>query len=354
MVTEILDIEAINALAEEQPAPPAPRYRYIRPLENAANDLVEQIRNPEGRFMFNILPLDIMVRGIGPGDLCMVIGKSHSAKTQMLLNSVANNPQANILWVTPDEVAELVLMKLITMTERIDPVTLEEKLQADDETTMAMVRQVATERFPNLIVVDKTVDAAQIEVALSEACEHWNAPCDLVVYDYLELMPSEGGGHGGVTTNAQALKKIAKDHRVPMAVVHQSSRSGSKRGQGGGMDAMRFGGEAESTFVIECFRKMDDEDTDEYTREQHRHTVTASVVKNKRPPGSKGEVDLFIHENYGNVREIESGDVGTPRENEHRMVRRGGNESQSEMIARLRAERSETPTTAVEPEREQF
>ena len=339
-MSEILDVETIAELAENPPTPPQ-RFRFIRPISSVATDLVEQIRNEEGRFQFGILEVDTMIRGLGPGELCMFTGKSHSAKTQVLLNAVANNPQARILWITPDEVGELVAMKLVAITEQVKPAKLEDDLQNGDEAAAELIDRVVATKFPNLIVVDDTVDADQMNVAITEARAHWGADPDLVVFDYLELMPSDGDSTG-VPSNAKALKALAKDQKVPLVVVHQASRSGGKRGQAAGIDGMRYGGEAESTVVVECFRRMDDESLSEYDRAQQAHVVTVNVAKNKRPPCNKGMIDLYIHPDYGFVRSMKAGDKGTPREFETPSFERTGR-SQSELIDQIRAAREQGP-----------
>ena len=349
-MADILDIDTIQQRTKQPPTQTPPR-RYIRSLGQAAQHLVEQIQNAEGRFMFGIRPVDIMVRGLGPGELCMFTGKSHSAKTQVLLNAVANNPESRVLWVTPDEVAELVLLKLFAMVEHVNPEDLEEKIKDGDQQMIDTLMTFANERFPNFQVVDDTVDQYQLEIAISESTDHWGEPPQLVVFDYLELMPTTDGESTGVVSNARAMKALAKEHEIPIVVVHQASRSGGKRGQAAGIDGMRYGGEAESNFVIECFRKVDDESADEYTRNQQRSVVTVNVAKNKNPPSHKGMVDLFLHPNFGYVREIRDGDVGTPQEFTRPSFTRdtAARESQSQMISRLRAERAATETPSVVP-----
>lgn len=342
-MTGTLTPEQIQQRINQPPpdtAKPKPR-RYIRPLQDIADDLVEQIQNVEGRFEFGILRLDTMIRGLRPGDLCIFTGKSHQGKSQVLLNAVANNPQARILWVTPDEMGELVLMKLMSMVDHIDPQQLEDKLQAKDPDMLERVGSFK-DRFPNFHVVDKTVSAVQLEVAIHEAHDDWGQPPQLVVYDYLELMPTDGEGYGSVTANAQALKAIAKEHAIPMVVVHQASRSGGKRGQSAGIDGMRYGGEAEATVVVECYRKTDDDSLDEYERGQQAHTVSVNVVKNKHPPCHKGEHDFYLHPDFGYMREIQAGDIGTPREHD-RIA------SQGEVIARLAAGHSAHQQTPPPP-----
>ena len=285
--------------------------------------------------MWGIERLDLIMRGIGPGELCYISGKAHSGKTQLLLQSVANNPERRVLWVTPDEVAELVLMKLMALTERRHPSRIEELLRHEDEEASTLLHETA-ERYSNLLVVDQTTTINQMEVALAEAEDHWQAAPDLVVVDFLELIPNDGE-YAGVANISRALKSFGKSANVPLCVVHQGSRTGSKRGQAGGMEGMKYGGETDAIYVVEVYRKRDGFDRSSYQYDECSNTITANVAKNKRPPCHIGEVDLYLHPDYGYIREMRDGDVGTPLANA-RPRRPEGVESQAEMIRRLKTE----------------
>lgn len=64
----------------------------------------------------------------------------------------------------------------------------------------------------------------------------------------------------------------------------------------------------EAIFVLEVFRKREDQDLDAWDRQQHENTVTVSVVKNKRPPCKTGETDLFMDPQTGVIRPLQPSD----------------------------------------------
>jgi len=251
-----------------------------------------------------------MMRGIGRGELCIVTGRAHSSKTQLLLNSVVNNPTKRVLWITPDEMAELVLIKLVTMVHELDPIELEKAVKLKDQSAIDTLHEFASTSMPNLMVVDRTPTVVQMGVALTEAENAWGAPADLVVFDFLELLPGDGDARG-VQRKADELKRFGKERDVPLAVVHQTGRAGD-RGRAAGMDAMKYGGEQQAMFVLEVFRKREDQTETENYRETHANTATVNVAKNKRPPSATGVVDLFLDPRFGTMREMQDGDVGTP------------------------------------------
>lgn len=260
--------------------------------------------------MLGYRDLDAMIRGFGRGELAYITGRAHSGKTQLLVQAIANNPERRVLFFTPDEVAELILTKLVSISYGVNAEEIEARVKAGDAEASAMVRRVANEEFSNLLVIDDSLSFADMTEAVNEAEQMWGGGIDAVIIDFLELLPGEGE-HSGVVTKSQTLKRWTKTIDAPVICLHQASRSSGSRGQSAGMDAMRYGGETEALYVIEVFRKREDKDLDGWDRARHENTLTASVVKNKRPPCKTGEVDLFIHPTTGQVRTLRDEDMAT-------------------------------------------
>ncbi len=286
---------------------PTPVYRHIRPFKQAAENLVQFLQNKDGRWMFGVKELDAMIRGVGRGELMYVTGRAHSGKTQLVLQSIANNPDARVLLFTPDEVAELVLSKLVSMTHDIDGEELEQRIKQGDPEIVTLVNSIAEDTYANLLVIDDSLTFDQMTTALNEAEDFWGGPADVVIIDFLELLPGDGE-HGGVTAKSQELKRWTKNAGVPMVCLHQSSRSGGPRGQAAGMSGMRYGGETEAIFVVEVFRKREDVSLDDDDKARHQNTISFNVAKNKRPPSLTGEYDLHIHPRTGRVRSLNPGE----------------------------------------------
>ncbi len=285
------------------------RYRYVKPLTSAADGLIEYMSNPEGRFMTGITELDAMTRGFGRAELAMVTGRAHSGKTQILLNAIVNNPTKRIVLFTPDEVSELVLSKLVSIKHGINAEDVEKRVKAGDQQVIDLVKRAASHDFRNLIVVDDSLTLKQCADALAECEDHWGSPAELAIFDYLELIPGEDGAGSDVIHKAQSLKRFTKHANIPVICLHQASRSSGNRGQAAGMGAMRYGGEAESIFVIECFRKREDEQLDDFDRRRHANTLSINLAKNKRPPSKVGLFDVFMDPATGAVRALQPDDM---------------------------------------------
>lgn len=291
-------------------------YQYVKPLTLAADGLIEAMTNVDGRFMTGIPELDLMTRGLGTGDLAMFCGRAGSGKTQILLNAIVNNPQAHVVMFSPDEVSELILAKLTSIKYGINAEEIERKIKQGDDDTTRLVRRAASHDFRNLIVFDESLTLRQCTDALKEAQDYWQAEADLAIFDYLELIPINGvEGAEGVAAKAQAMKRWTRAAGIPVAVVHQSSRSSGSRGQAAGMNGMRYGGEAEATFVVEAFRKREDDSLDPFERRRHQHTLSINLAKNKRPPSKLGCFDVHLDPNTGSIRTLRDDDsltVGMP------------------------------------------
>jgi replicative DNA helicase len=284
------------------------KYQYVRPFTTAADGLIDYAQNPEGRFMLGMRDIDAMTRGFGRGELIYVTGRAHSGKTQVVLNAISNNPTKRVLLFTPDEVSELVLSKLVSMHYGISAEDVEAEIKKGNQQTVDMVRKAAAHDFKNLLVIDDSLTLGQMARAYDEAVDFWGGPADLVVVDFLELIPGEDGADG-VVAKSQALKRWTKQANVPVLCLHQASRSSGSRGQSAGMNAMRYGGETEAIMVLEVYRKLEDESLDEFDRKRHANSLTVNLCKNKRPPSKKGEVDLYMDPENGQIRAFRDEDA---------------------------------------------
>lgn len=282
-------------------------YQYIRPFIEAAEGLIDVFQNTEGRYMFGLTEVDLLVRGVGRGELCYVTGFAHSGKTQVFLTSLLANDDRPILFFTLDETAELVLTKLVCMTHGLNAEELEAQVKAGNPTALEKVRSTARKDFAHLLVVDQAVGFEAMSRAFKEAEDYFGREIGAVGVDFLDLVPDEGSD---VEKKSQALKRWTKDHDVPVICLHQGSRGNSGKGQELGLQAMKYAGEAEANFVIGVRRLRDQESLDSWERHYHQNTVNVSVIKNKRPPSKKGEVTFYLDPSTGLVRPLEDGDLG--------------------------------------------
>lgn len=280
-------------------------YRFFAPLSDAADEYVRFAKNPHERIYLGIQEFDDAMRGVAPGELCLILGFAHSGKTVLVSEMIVNNADELVALFTPDETRVLVLVKLASLVHGISAEELEERISHGDEDAEELIRSTARKWFPNLVVFDTSMDVQQMAMALDEAERHWGAKCQAVIFDYAELLQGVDDAKGQI----KALKAFGKKRHVPLFLLHQSSRTAGKDGAVVTLSSGAFGGEQEATFVIGVRRKKNElsaqaadlrerirtsvKDSDslqlklqdvEYELMRHQNTVTFNLVKNKRPP----------------------------------------------------------------------
>lgn len=307
-----------------QTVAPLSEYRMYTPLSEAADSFVRWAQSPQDRVHLGISRIDKELRGIAPGEIAMMLGFAHGGKTLLLLHALRNNRDKHIAMFIPDEPRQLVLTKLTCMHHGIDARELESRVAADDKEAIELLRRTAEEDFPNLAVFDQPLTSSDMERAYGEVCDVWGQVPELVVVDYLDLV--EAGET--VPDKATFLKGFGRRHDVPILVLHQTSRHAGADGAKLTMSSGSFGGEQQATSIIgvrrkkyqiahemhELIEKLDRshseraQDRLEFLRHEarvHEHTVTVSLLKNKRPAGQLvDDIDFELDTATGRLREL--------------------------------------------------
>ena len=255
---------------EEQPEPGKRPKRFL--LTSAvADSLVGFIRNPTERWYLGFPEFDLATRGVGRGEVMMVLGRSHTGKSQILLNSIVwnliNHHDTHAVIFSLDEPRELVLMKLFCLLKGRASEEVEEAVKRGDKDTLSDLERGHVEEMGRV---------------RDEARAWWGVDPAFCMIDYLELLPGGDSDAVGVVSKAQAVKRWAKDQRVPIGLVHQSGRGSSQPGYAAGLYGGRYGGEHEAIFVLEVYRKKDRHDLSRWETEYHANSVNMNLCRNKR------------------------------------------------------------------------
>lgn len=306
---------------------PLSEYRMYTPLAEAADSFVRWAQSPQDRVHLGIPKIDAELRGIAPGEIAMMLGFAHGGKTLLLLHALRNNRDKHIAMFIPDEPKQLVLTKLTCIHHGIDARVLEARVASDDQEAIDLLRSTAEEHFPNLAVFDQPLTASDMERAYNELGDVWGQAPDLVVVDYLDLV--EAGET--VPDKATFLKGFGRRHDIPMLVLHQTSRTAGADGKKLTMSSGAFGGEQQATSVIgvrrrkyeiaaeinELIMKLDRSHSERaqerldflrHSARIHEHTVTVSLLKNKRPAGQLvDDVDFELDAATGRLTSLDDG-----------------------------------------------
>ena len=287
----------------------ARNYRHYEPLASAADEFIEWARTKDSRVYLGLPEFDEAMRGLAPGELALVVGFAHGGKTQLTLEVLRHNRDRRIAYFSPDETRSAVLVKLACMMHDVSAEDLENRIFRGDQSAVKLLRETA-HAYPHLAVYDRGLSLFEMSRALDEAEDAWGGRCELAVFDYLELLPSDEGGDSMVKSQANALKAWGKARNVPLIVLHQASRTKGADGQEMTMTSGGYGGEQQAIFLIGVRRKREElrarikelraklanpssnhrdvledalhEAEDDLRR--HANTITFSLLKNKRPP----------------------------------------------------------------------
>lgn len=304
-------------------------YRYYRPLEAAADEFIQWSETPQNRIYTGIRVFDDAMRGTAPGELTVVQGFTHSGKNVLINEVLINNPTKPIIFFTPDETRQLVLIKLATAVNSVSAYDLERRIYQDDKSARDILIKTA-KAYSKLAVFDESVTLIEMSRMFEEVCEVMGKP-QAFVFDYAKLLR----GFDDVDAAISALKAWGKEHQVPAFVLHQASRTSGSHGRKMEIDSGAYGGEQQATHVIGVRRKkyqhiaavnaLEEKiaNTTNPSQEQlyrskmqelievylprDEHTITVSLVKNKRPPCDLvDDVDFRIDTNTGRMSRIET------------------------------------------------
>ena len=304
-------------------------YEHYKPLAEAANEFINWAANPQDRVYTGIRSLDAAMRGTAPGELTLIQGFTHSGKTLVATELILNNPETDIMLVTPDETRPLVLTKLASALHGVDIREVERRIQQDDASARAILLETA-ERFGRLAVFDDSVTTLTMSRMLEEVTAATGRRPKATIFDYAALLE----GHEDVKAKLTALKAWGKRESQSLFVIHQASRTSGSAGKKMGIDSGEYGGEQQATHVIGVRRKKYahyaqiadleakiNTSTNSNSIEQMQaridelrridiprdeNTITISLVKNKRPPCELiDDEDYLIDQDTGKLRRQE-------------------------------------------------
>ena len=249
-------------------------------------NLIGFIRNPAERWYLGFPEIDLATRGVGKGEVLLVVGRSHTGKSQILLNSIVtnlvNDSNAHVVIFSMDEPRELVAMKLFCLLQGRSSTDVEEAIKAGDRNVLDALGLASERELSRVAIIDESMSLQAMSEAMDEAREWWGTNPSFCMIDYLELMVGGDADATGVTSKAQALKRWAKTERVPVGLVHQAGRTAGERGKAAGIHAGRYGGEQEAIFVMEVYRKKDQTDLSDWETKYHANSINMNICKNKR------------------------------------------------------------------------
>ena len=299
--------------------------RYYKPLGDAVDEFIKFAETPDLRVFTGVPEFDAQMRGVAPGELCLINGFAHSGKTVFATEILMANHTEPVVLFTPDETRPAVLTKLAAADTGVGAEELERRIYLKDESAKQILRGVA-EKYQHLAVYDESVSLHQMDVMFDEATEVFGQKPKAVVFDYAEQLNEATD----TKSKIDMFKRWGKEKQVAFFLLHQTSRSAGAGGRELGIDSGSYGGEQQATFLIVVRRKIafykerlreleykianssnptyiakwEDQIRSIVQVEipAHENTVSVALVKNKRPPMRLiKEMDFQIDEHTGRL-----------------------------------------------------
>ena len=226
--------------------------------------------------------------------LHLLVGFQHNGKTQLLLRLLWENRDKPMCLFSPDEAAEQVMFKLISLATATPLADVIPK-------TASWKRGIIQEHFPLLAIDDEKRSKYDTITYMSEAEQYFQQEIKLCAYDYMGYLASSRGEDfgGSMQKAANIAKDLARDTRIPWLMLHQANRSASKGGQLSA-SSLSYGGEQQAVSILTVRRPQPSDPnmtTRDQLQEEHQPLLTVGLIKNKatyslpgRVPRQRGKV----------------------------------------------------------------
>jgi len=275
----------------------------------SASQLNDPDRSPP--IPFGLPEIDTALGGGLRAGLHLLVGFQHNGKTQLLLRLLWENRDKPMCLFSPDEAAEQVMFKLISLATATPLADVIPK-------TASWKRGIIQEHFPLLAIDDEKRSKYDTITYMSEAEQYFQQEIKLCAYDYMGYLASSRGEDfgGSMQKAANIAKDLARDTRIPWLMLHQANRSASKGGQLSA-SSLSYGGEQQAVSILTVRRPQPSDPnmtTRDQLQEEHQPLLTVGLIKNKATYSYLGgfqgnEVRYAIEKSSGMVRPIKPGDL---------------------------------------------
>lgn len=224
---------------------------------------------------FGIPELDEMYQFFR-GDLVIVGGPAHGAKTLATSNLILENPGVKILWFTPDETHSFVLEKLIKAKEGMSNPDFRREMQ--DPNGFDYLANVASEVCESVIISEES-SPQRIQAIVNDAASVLGG-LDVIVFDYVEYleMPTDD-----VSRKMVWLKDLARDTNAVMFAIHQSNKMGLDPQVRPHMGLLSGAGHKEAFQILWCKREyVDPLNPIAVAESRNQAAMEIWMLKNKR------------------------------------------------------------------------
>lgn len=244
---------------------------------------------PTHRLHLGYPELDAIVRGVAPGELMQILGRSGVGKTAFMLNLIERMTEAGqipTLIFSLEQPGLELFERMASLTTGLPGRELEQRARDEDPDLPQRLLKVC-ERWHHVVVVEQptTLDRLDALVSAARASTLWPGPLRLVAVDYIGLIGHRRPAtpYEQVSAAAKSLKQLAKTHRVGVVALAQIGREGESGGEPVTLHSGRDSGvlEEASDYVLGLWRPELREKLDPAARRAVKGQFKVRVLKNR-------------------------------------------------------------------------
>lgn len=189
-------------------------------------DLIKDLRKyasvPRKRIPTGITSLDLFIKGPSSGEVCVILGRSYTGKSMMLHNIIVNNPDHPCLFFSMEMSSNQAVERMLAAWSGLDH---NEVLRQIEENQLGSELEAMADALDAVTIVDRNgLGFGDFSMYVAAYYDTFGFRPDYVLFDYMELIRSDGeGGSGRVEEVARDMKAWAKTEKMPVYVVHQAN-----------------------------------------------------------------------------------------------------------------------------------
>jgi replicative DNA helicase len=207
----------------------------VVPIQKAVSDYYDRIDYITKNGITPGIPtklegLDKILGGLQRSDLIIVAGRPGMGKTSLMLNMVANAPQAKSMIFSLEMSAEQLVQRMISTESGVDSQRL--RLGKLKEEEWPLFIQFSEELSRRDIFIDDTPSASAMQIRAKARKIYAEYGLDLIIVDYLQLMQAATPFRNRVqeiSLLSRLLKGLARELNIPVVVGSQLSRACEQR-----------------------------------------------------------------------------------------------------------------------------
>lgn len=240
----------------------------------------------------------------------LIVGRPGTGKTSVMLNLLKNASEADMpaIFFNMDMSEEMLIQRAapIFMYDKNYTGSISGtdfmKAHADNNEALLKKAELAFEKISENVLISsqRSMTVKDIEVEIDRQEKIWGRKIKLVIVDYVQLLKSDKEGHFNDQFNAEALTTLAKNRKICVLGLSQSTGTSTTSGNGDSGEYSFAKGsrawEEQTSTQINCFRPFKD------VAPQYDHIISVRMVKNRL--GATDRVDLFFHGASGIVRDL--------------------------------------------------